>query len=193
MGIGLTGISAHCARLALVALAVALMAGTTAAQENNPTGIGIAFGIGQSSIEDEDTPGDVFDGSDVGWNLDLEWRFIEYLAVGFNFTSLGEDSDDFNGTETTIGVDGFGVFLRGYLPVTSRFTLHGRYGETNYNVEIEPGFDSIFPFSDSARDFGIGGDYYFNDSFALRIESRWLDGPSQEAGRLTTIGLRWQF
>ncbi len=98
------------------------------AQENNPTGFGIALGIGASGIEDEDSPGDTFDGNDIGWNVDLEWRFIEYAAIGFNFTSLGEDSDDFNGANTTIGVDGFGFFVRGYLPVTPNLTFHARYG-----------------------------------------------------------------
>ena len=180
-------------RLLVAVLAVTVLSGTALAQENNPTGFGMAFGIGPSSIEDEDAPGDTFDGSDLGWNLDIEWRFIKYLAVGANWTSLGEDTDDFNGVETTIGVDGFGAFLRGYLPVTPNLTLHARYGETNYSVDIDPGVNTVFPFSDNATDYGIGGDYYFSDHLALRIEARWLDGPNQEAGGLTSIGLRWQF
>ena len=177
----------------LPVLAVLLIAPNAVAQTNNPTGIGVALGIGSSSIEDEDAPGDTFDGSDFGWNLDLEWRFIENLAVGVNWISLGEDSDSLNGTETTIGVDGFGAYVRGYLPVTKRITLHARYGETNYNVDIDPGIGSVFPFSDSAKDFGAGGDFNFTENLAVRVEVRWLDGPDQEAGGLTTIGLRWQF
>lgn len=177
----------------LPVLALLLFALNVPAQSNNPTGVGIALGVGASSIEDEDAPGDTFDGSDVGWNLDLEWRFIEYLAIGFNWTTLGEDTDDFNGTQTTIGVDGFGFYLRGYLPVSEKFTLHARYGETNYSVDIDPGVGTAFPFNDSAKDFGIGADYYLNERLALRLEARWLDGPNKEAGNLTTFGLRWQF
>ena len=178
------------ASLSLIVLSAAHNA---TAQETNPTGFGAALGIGVSGIEDEDAPGDTFDGSDIGWNVDLEWRFIENLSLGMNFTSLGEDSDDFNGADTTIGVDGFGFFVRGYLPVSSNLTFHARSGETNYSVDIDPGFDSFFPFSDSAKDFGFGGDYYLNENFAVRLETRWLDGPNQEAGSLTTIGMRWQF
>ncbi|MDJ0919026.1 MAG: outer membrane beta-barrel protein [Woeseiaceae bacterium] len=181
------------AQLAPLVLAAMLVAPDALAQTSNSTGVGVALGIGSSSIEDEDSPGETFDGSDFGWNVDVEWRFIKHLAIGANWTSLGEDTDDVNGTETTIGVDGLGVFLRGYWPVTSEFTLHARYGETSYNVDIEPGFGTVFPFSDSAKDFGIGGDYYLNDNLAVRIEARWLDGPDKEAGGLTTIGLRWQF
>ena len=174
--------------LALLALSPGALA-----QSSNPTGIGIGLGIGSSSIEDEDAPGDTFDGSDFGWNLDVEWRFIEYVAFGINWTSLGEDTDDFNGAQTTIGVDGFGAYVRGYWPVTPQVTLHARVGETNYSVDIEPGIGTFFPFNDDADDFGIGGDYYVNDNLAVRLETRWLDGPDKEAGGLTTIGLRWQF
>lgn len=114
-------------------------------------------------------------------------------AVGANWTSLGEDTDNFNGAETTISVDGFGLFVRGYWPVTSKLTLHARYGETSYSVDIDPGVGTVFPFSDSAKDFGIGADFYVNENLAVRIETRRLDGPNKEAGGLTTIGLRWQF
>ncbi len=177
----------------LSALAFLALSPNAPAQTNNPTGIGIGLGLGLSSIEDEDAPGDTFDGSDFGWNLDIEWRFVEYVAVGLNWTSLGEDTEDFNAAQTTIGVDGFGAYVRGYWPVTANVTLHARYGETNYSVDIDPGIGSIFPFSDDAKDFGIGGDYYVNENLAVRVEARWLDGPDKEAGGLTTIGLRWQF
>lgn len=178
-------------QLALLLIVSTLAAPGVLAQENNPTGIGVAIGIGASNFEDEDAPGDTFEGRDFGWNLDVEWRFIKHLAIGANFTFLGEDTDDFNGARTTIGVNGFGLYLRGYWPVTPSVTLHARYGDTGYNVDIEPGADSFF--LDSARDYGVGGDFFLNDNIALRFETRWLDGPRQEAGGLTTIGLRWQF
>ncbi len=182
-----------CRRLAPLVLAATVFACDALAQENNSTGVGVALGIGSSSIEDEDAPDDRFDGSDFGWNLDVEWRFFKHVAVGANWTSFGEDTDDFNGAETTIGIDGFGFFVRGYLPVTPRLTLHTRYGETSYNVDIDPGIDTVFPLNDSANDFGIGGDFYINDHLAVRFEARWLDGSNQETAGLTTLGLRWQF
>ena len=179
------------AAAAVVLLLAPALAG---AQANNPTGVAVGYGIGPSTIEDEDGPDATFDGSDLGWNLDIEWRFIEYLAIGMNVTSLGQDTDDVAGTATTIDVDGFGFYLRGYWPVSERVTLHARYGETNYSVDIDPGVGTAFPFnSESAKDFGFGGDYYFNDRFAARFEARWLDGPNKEAGSLITLGLRWQF
>ena len=176
------------------ALLFTLAASDARAQAENPTGFAFSLVYGISSIEDEDAPGDTFDGSDVGWNLDAEWRFVEYVAIGFNAISLGEDSDFFNGDDTTIGVDGFGFYLRGYWPVTDRVTLHARYGETNYDVDIDPGVGTAFPFnSQDAKDVGVGADYYINDNVAIRFEARWLDGPNKEQGGLTGIGIRWQF
>lgn len=179
----------------LIVWSCTLMAlcGTSLAQENNTTGIGIAFGVGPSTIEDEDGPGDTFNGRGFGWNFDFEWRLIENLAIGFNVTDFGDDTDFFNGQETRLEVDGFGFYLRGYLPVSPTLTLFARYGETSYNVDADPGVGTTFPFNDSAKDFGVGGDYYFNENLSLRLETRLLDGPSQESGSLTTIGLRWQF
>ena len=163
------------------------------AQADNPTGVALSFTAGVSSIEDVDGPGDRFDGSDLGWSFDAEWRFIEYLGVGLTVLSLGEDTDFFNGEDTTIGVDGLGFYLRGYWPVAERVTLHARYGETNYDVDSSTGFGTFFPFSDEAKDFGVGADFYFTDRLAGRFEARWLDGPNREKGGLTGIGLRWQF
>ena len=67
----------------LIAWFCALMAlcGTSLAQENNPTGIGIAFGVGPSTIEDEDGPGDTFD------LLDFASRSGVFTTV--NLPSLG--------------------------------------------------------------------------------------------------------
>lgn len=185
-------------RIPCLAVALALLlviaAPAARAQADNPTGVAVSLVYGISNIEDEDGPGDSFDGNDLGWNLDLEWRFVKYLAAGFNVLSLGEDNDFFNGEDTTIGVDGFGFYLRGYWPVTDRVTLHARYGETNYDVDTTNGFGTTFPFnSQDAKDFGIGGDYYFSDKLSLRFEARWLDGPNKEQGGLTGVGLRWQF
>lgn len=172
-------------------LAVALLAAKASAQEANPTGFGIAFGLGTTTIEDQDGPDNRFDGEGFGTNLDIEWRFIRYLAIGMNFTSLGEDTDLFNGVDTKIEVRGFGVFVRGYLPVSPNFTLFARFGDTSYNANLDPGGSSFF--TSSALDFGFGADYYFNDNLSLRGEARWLDGSRQEAGSITTLGVRWQF
>ncbi len=164
------------------------------AQSANPTGVAATYSFGTTTIEDDDDPGDRFRGRDKGWNLDLEWRFLEYLAFGLNVTSFGEDTDFFNGQDTTISVDGLGLFVRGYWPVTDSVTLHARYGATSYDVDTDNGFGTTLGInSQDAKDFGIGGDYYFSDKFALRFETRMLDGPNKEAGSLTSLGLRWQF
>ncbi|MEO0615235.1 MAG: outer membrane beta-barrel protein [Pseudomonadota bacterium] len=173
-------------------LALALLcSGTCHAQAYDNHGFAFLFGVGPTTIEDEDGPNDVFDGSDTGWNLEVEYRVSTYFGLGFNRTSFGEDSDFFNGTDTTIEVDGTGYFIRGYLPVSDRVTLSARLGETAYDADVEPGGGNFFP--DSAVDYGVAADFNFNESLALRVEHRLLDGDRQEEGSITTIGLRWQF
>lgn len=177
-------------RIAFAAIGL-LLSGHATAQEANPTGLALLFGVGPTTIEDEDGPGETFDGSDTGWNLEMEFRIHEYFAFGFNRTSFGQDTDLFNGTDTTIEVDGSGYFVRGYLPVTPRLTLSARYGETFYDADLEPGGGSFL--FDAAKDYGIAADVYFTDHLALRAEGRLLDGDNQEAGSIATMGLRWQF
>ncbi|MEO0367072.1 MAG: hypothetical protein AAF265_16460, partial [Pseudomonadota bacterium] len=89
----------RCSAIAMVLFAMVLTTDGSAESEN-PTGISFAIGIGQSSIQDDDGPGDTFDGSDTGYNIDLEWRFIKYLAIGFNYVDFGKDTEFFNGEDT---------------------------------------------------------------------------------------------
>ncbi|MEO1319544.1 MAG: outer membrane beta-barrel protein [Pseudomonadota bacterium] len=173
-------------------LAFALLcSGACHAQDDSTRGFAFLFGIGPTTIEDEDGPDDVFDGSDTGWNLEVEYRFSTYFALGVSRTSFGEDTDFFNGADTNIEVDGTGYFIRGYLPVSDRFTLSARFGETAYDADVEPGGGNFFP--DSAIDFGGAADFSINERLAFRLEHRLLDGDRQEEGSITTIGLRWQF
>ncbi len=168
-----------------------LCSGACHAQQNDTRGFALLYGVGPTTIEDEDGPGDVFDGSDTGWSLEVEYRFSVYFGLGLNRTSFGEDTDFFNGTDTTIEVEGTGYFLRGYLPVSDRVTLSLRFGETAYDADVDPGFGTFL--FDNAIDYGIAGDFNFNESLALRLEHRILDGERQEEGSITTIGVRWQF
>lgn len=178
----------------LIALA-ALLSATAQAQgfNDHDTGIVMSAGIGVSSIEDEDDPGDEFDGNGTAFNVDVEWRFLRHVSAGFSVGTLGEDTDEFNGASTTISVDTIGVFIRGLLPIGERVTLHARYGGVHYSVDVDPGITTGFPFGNNAYDYGVGADFAFNENLALRLETRILDGERKERGGLTTIGLRWQF
>ncbi|MEL7023570.1 MAG: outer membrane beta-barrel protein [Pseudomonadota bacterium] len=164
------------------------------AEMENPTGFVVAGTIGRSRIQDQDAPDDTFDGRDFGFNLDLEWRFIENFALGMNIASFGEDSDFFNGEDTTIRVYGFGFYARGYLPINERWTLHGTLGRFAYETESNGLSTSvILPFTGDANTFGAGVDYALNKNWAIRFDQRWFDGADQEEGTLTTIGFRWQY
>ncbi|MEL7312923.1 MAG: outer membrane beta-barrel protein [Pseudomonadota bacterium] len=180
----------------VVAMALFAMSLTTdsVAQSTNDTGVGLAVGIGQSRIQDEDGPGDTFDGSDTGYNIDLEWRFIEYLAIGINYVDFGKDTEFFNGEDTTIEVTGNGYYARGYLPLNDRFMLHATLGELSYRSTVngfQPGF--LLPFAESATAFGAGADFSLSKHWSLRFDHRWYDGDNREEGAMTTLGIRWQY
>ncbi|MEL7312803.1 MAG: outer membrane beta-barrel protein [Pseudomonadota bacterium] len=164
------------------------------AQMENPTGFVVAGTIGRSRIQDEDAPDDTFDGRDKGYNFDFEWRFIENFALGMNIANFGEDTDFFNGEDTTLEVYGFGFYARGYLPLNERWTLHATLGRFAYETEAN-GFSTsvIIPFNGDANSFGAGVDYALNKNWAVRFDQRWYDGGDQEEGMLTTVGFRWQY
>ena len=137
--------------------------------------------------------GDTFDGDDVGWYLDLEYRFLGHFAFGMTALDLGETNEFFNGADTRIQVDGFGFYVRAFVPLTDKLTAYARLGEISYDVEIDPGFNSFFPFNDSATEFGAGLDFGLTDKLALRVEGRILNGDADERGSLTTLGLAYKF
>ncbi len=167
---------------------------TATAQEANPTGFAFSLGFGPSTIEDVDGPGDEFDGGDIGWNFDVEWRFIEYVALGMNIATFGEDTDFFNGTDTTIEINGIGLYARGYLPVNDRLLLHATWGSFSYDADVDPNQNfSLLLFDGSADAYGLGADYRLSKNWSARFDHRWYDGQRREAGTLTTLGFRFQF
>ena len=171
----------------------ALLLASQAAMANSERGFAVAAGFGTTTIEDDDGAGDVFDGSDVGWSFDLEYRFLGHFAFGLTVLDLGETSEPFNGADTRIQVDGAGLYVRAFAPLTDRLTVYARVGEISYEVEIDPGFNSFFPFNDSAIEYGAGLDFGLTDNLALRLEGRILNGEADERGSLTSIGLAYKF
>lgn len=152
----------------------------------------IAAGFGVSSIESS------LDDSDLGWGLEIGYRFNRYVAAEVGYVDLGEalyeailTVDD--GIETfpvevssRFVSSGPTAAVLGMLPLSERFDVHAKAGlyfaDTRFrgrvrdvefadnllHSEVGAGEQEIF--------FGIGGAWNINDSYSLRFEyQRFFD------------------
>lgn len=145
------------------------------------------------------------DDSDIGWGLQVGYRFNRYIAAEVGYVDLGEalyeailTVDD--GVET-FPVEASARFVSsgptaavlGILPIGERFDVHARAGvyladtrlrsrvrdiEFADNIahnEIDAGEQEVF--------VGLGGAWNINDSYSLRFEyQRFLDVGDDDSG-----------
>jgi OOP family OmpA-OmpF porin len=138
------------------------------------------------------------DDSDIGWGLEVGYRFNRYIAVEAGYVDLGEalyeaiiTADD--GFET-FPVEASSRFVSsgptaavlGMLPISERFDVHAKAGmyfaDTRYRArvrdvdfaenvlhnEVKAGENEIF--------LGLGGAWNISEGYALRFEyQRFLD------------------
>ena len=177
----------------LVAIVAIAVSAPVFAQDSVRKGWALSGSLGSSRIEDKDGQ-EEFDGNAFGWSVDIEYRFTDYVAVGFGGFSLGEADDMFNGEDTEIKVRGYDLFGRVILPVSDNFELFGRLGAVNYFVDIEPGtvgLDALF--GSGAVDLGVGADFITNENLSIRVEGRFFDGDDAESGSLISVGISYLF
>lgn len=152
----------------------------------------ISDGFGVSSIESS------LDDSDLGWGLEVGYRFNRYLAAEVGWVDLGEalyeailTVDD--GIETfpvevssRFVTSGPTAALVGMLPLSERFDVHAKAGlyfaDTRFRGRVrDVEFDENLLHSEvdaGEQEFvlGLGGAWNINDSYSLRFEyQRFLD------------------
>ena len=179
--------------LTSIVLVVGSLTSAYAFAQTDNSGFAVTAEIARSEIKDVDGPGDEFDGNDIGWNLDLEWRFNQHIAIGAQYTDFGEDTDFFNSEDSTISVDGFGFYVRGYVPVNDKITLNATLGHFLYDADIDPGTSDFTIFGEDAVMYGVGADYALDTNWSIRVQYRHFDGEDDEEASLMSIGARYQF
>jgi hypothetical protein len=145
------------------------------------------------------------DDSDIGWGLQVGYRFNRYVAAEVGYVDLGEglyeaimtvdDGVEIFPVEASLRFKSSGptAAVLGILPIGERFDAHVKGGvyfadtrlrgrlrdvEFNENVvhdETKAGETEFF--------FGIGGAWNINDSYSLRVEyQRYLDIGNDDTG-----------
>jgi OOP family OmpA-OmpF porin len=145
------------------------------------------------------------DDSDIGWGLQVGYRFNRYFAVEGGYIDLGETLYDADFDVTVVGATfpveasiqlqsaGPTAAAVAMLPVSERFDVSAKVGmyfadtlwrlrvrdlafdENLEHVEIGAGEQELFA--------GIGGTWNINDSYSLRFEyQRFLDVGDDESG-----------
>lgn len=171
-----------------VGVSLVLMSVPPIVHADDSRGFAISAGVGHSTISDDDGA-QSFEGDDIGWSLDLEYRFTAHVAFGLGVFSLGKASDDVDNVATTIEAGGTGLFLRGIIPVSESVEIYARLGRAIYSADIEPaGFDL-----DDGTEIGIGIDVALAEKWAVRLEGRQINGDDDEDGGLATVGVTYRF
>lgn len=205
-----------CAGLGLAASAqaegsyVVVFGGATSAEGLNQNALDASlldagFDLQESSLDDSDT----------GFGATLGYQVNENFAAELSYVDLGEATYDANNAQAnpanesvalSTSAAGPVLSLLGILPVSSRFDVYGRAGLALMDVEGEAS-STIGDVTDRISDsttrsnlvLGAGGQYSFNDRFAVRLEwDRHFEVGSEDiTGEsdidLFALGLRYNF
>jgi OmpA-OmpF porin, OOP family len=145
------------------------------------------------------------DDTDMGFGLQIGYRFNSYVAAEVGYVDLGEGLYEANMTVT----DGFEVApvevsarvkssgptaaVLGMLPLGERFDVHAKAGllfaDTRLRSRVrdvsfaENVLHDESRASEAERFFGVGGTWNINDSYSVRFEyQRYLDLGSDDTG-----------
>src|SRR5665647_450366 len=181
----------NCGKLTLLALAIS--AGSLAMADDAGWYVGANVGASRATIDDARITSGLLgngfsaapitnDDSSTGYKLYGGYRLNRYIAVEGGYFDLG----DFGFKATTvpagtltgnIKLRGLNLDLVGTLPITEKFSVFGRIG-ANYTQARDTfsaaGAVNVLDPNPSTRDtnlkVGLGLEYAFNDSLAMRAE-----------------------
>ena len=172
-----------------VALGCAFTTALPAAAEEH-TGFAVHGGLGASLLRDRDDEG-TFKGSDFGYTLGLEYRFVPRFALGFDYIDLGSASDTVGSEEMEVDVAGLDLYARLVFPVSETVEAYGRLGGVHYWADVvnQAGGD---PFGEGGISMGGGLDIG-RDTAAFRLQALYINGAHDESGTLVTAGFTLRF
>lgn len=161
-----------------------------------------------SSLDDSDTGFGLAGGFQVNEHFAAELAYVDlgdlsYVASGTFTDGVSDLASEFDLSQTASGP----VFsVLGILPIGERFSVFGRVGLALMNVEAdlrvtidgEAATDSVST-QRSNGVYGIGGEFSFNERFAVRLEwDRYADVGSEDLTGdvdidFISLGLRYNF
>jgi len=137
----------------LIGLGILLTAFAGSASAATPGGY-LGFSIGSSEV-------DTISESDTSFKFTAGYNANQNLGIEIQLISFGEF---FNGLGY-VDVTGLSIDGIGYLPVSSQFSLFGKFGMISYRAEL-------FGLEDTGSElmYGLGGQFDINSNFAIRAE-----------------------
>jgi len=145
------------------------------------------------------------DDSDIGWGLQVGYRFNRYIAAEVGYVDLGEalyeaimtvdDGTEIFPVEASVRFKSSGptAAVLGILPVGERFDAHAKAGVYIADTRLRSRLRDVEFAENVVHDetkageteffFGVGGAWNISDSYSLRVEyQRYLDLGDDDTG-----------
>lgn len=109
--------------------------------------------------------GDDFEDENDYWEALLGFRFNSFLGLEANYANFGE----FGGDLASAEVDGWGVAVVGFIPVSESFNIYAKAGQFFSTVDVEvAGFQDDF--DDEQIFYGLGVSFAVAEPLDIAVE-----------------------
>jgi OOP family OmpA-OmpF porin len=183
-------------RIGLSALAALALTAATTAQADVGPGFYAGVGIGTTEVSEESIEDFIADDSDNGFKFFGGYTFNEFFAIEAAYFDLGEASgtieDPFFGDiDFDAGVSGLSASVVGRIPAGDMFSVFGKVGFAQYDVELEVSLDGeTGSDSESETDMVYGGGLALSfGAFEVRGEYEVLNVEDGDVNMISVSGL----
>lgn len=184
-------------RIALHGLALLGLLASTTAVAQTESGFYVGAGIGEATIEIDDTG---FDDSDTAFKVFGGYDINRFFAVEAAYFDGGTAEQELAGMSfvgsTEVDTSGFDLAALGRLPINDVFSVHAKIGIASYDVDTTIRVSSRFGqsvtkenISDEDVLFGFGAAFDIGASFGLRAEYETVEASDGDFTLLSISGL----
>lgn len=157
---------------AMLALVCVLSLASTPASAAHGYG---GFGIGQSTMQSPDQAllGSSFTDHDTGWKSFIGFQFNPVFGLELSYIDFGTYTSSAPSLQENWSATGLDVSTVWLIPVNDRFSLLGKLGLLNWNVDdhvATPSFDGTASASGSDLSVGLGGQFRLSNWMDARLE-----------------------
>lgn len=172
----------------LIPLAVVLLAGIGVADA------GIFFGasVGDTKLTSDEAN---FDANATGYKVFAGFTFMKFVGLEASYVDFGEPEDEISpGSDLTVDVTGWDVFVKGILPIGDHFDLFGKAGIVVWDAE-----QTLSGITGSASDdgndpvYGVGMTFRFAKVVGIRLEYERFDIEDTDDVDMASAGIEIKF
>ena len=163
-----------------------------------PANAGEGFSIGASAARaaiDVNEVGIDVEGDASGYRLFGLYMFNEKFGIEAGYSMFGEPNDSTIPARLHVETVSYDVFAVGTLPLSANFGLIAKAGFSSSKTDTELGDDDDTETSQSSTDLALsfGGQYEFNERFAIRGELEWIDNKDSGLSNMISLGGVFKF